>query len=345
MATNFERIAAGTPASLHAMADYYLQAGRAVVAVRPDLNPMVAERLGIDATRDLTRDEMAGLLSGHRADGQRIEGKTYVKPHRLSEDRPRARQGRIWSTPTGSIDFTFTPAKSVSVAYALLASDDERVSIFLAHQDASREASAYIAGIIGQARLGHAGLGGREPGHLNWIEVAHGTTRPIGAGPPDPNLHTHIVFAPNAVFCESGRVGSVIGHAFDRFLTGTEDVYQTHLGDNLHRSGFRVHRDERTAATFMSDVPPELSSMFSKRSQQGEVLARERSREAGEVWDGLTDWQRSKRIDWAIQATRQRKDSKWDGQKDVENWRQQAQAAGWDIAERPSHDYSYPISR
>ncbi len=56
--------------------------GGTVARIRADLNPRLAQRLGIDANRPPTQNEIANLLAGLRADGQPIEGKQVQKPIR-----------------------------------------------------------------------------------------------------------------------------------------------------------------------------------------------------------------------------------------------------------------------
>ncbi|MGC9271822.1 MAG: MobF family relaxase, partial [Acidiphilium sp.] len=46
---------------------------------RRDMDPRLAELLAIDLTRPVTRDEIAHLLAGQRADGARITGKQYQR--------------------------------------------------------------------------------------------------------------------------------------------------------------------------------------------------------------------------------------------------------------------------
>ena len=46
---------------------------------RRDMHPAVAAALGIDTSRPLTRDEIAELLAGNRADGEKIAGKQYQR--------------------------------------------------------------------------------------------------------------------------------------------------------------------------------------------------------------------------------------------------------------------------
>jgi len=55
-------------------------AGGTVARVREDLDPQLAEKLGIDTSRQLTRSELAHLLSGLRADGEALPGRQLQKP-------------------------------------------------------------------------------------------------------------------------------------------------------------------------------------------------------------------------------------------------------------------------
>jgi hypothetical protein len=54
--------------------------GGTVARVREDMDPRLAQRLGIDMARPLTQAELARLLGGLRADGERIEGKQIQRP-------------------------------------------------------------------------------------------------------------------------------------------------------------------------------------------------------------------------------------------------------------------------
>ena len=89
------------------MQDAVAAEGGTVARIRPDLDPRLAARLGIDTTRPITQGEIANLLTGLRTDGQPIDGKQMQKPIRSvadvfgldekalpSADRRRPRPGR-----------------------------------------------------------------------------------------------------------------------------------------------------------------------------------------------------------------------------------------------------------
>jgi hypothetical protein len=64
------------------LAQYYGAETGAVAHVRADLDPRLADRLGIDTGRPLDKPEIAHLLSGLRADGDAIAGKQIQRPTR-----------------------------------------------------------------------------------------------------------------------------------------------------------------------------------------------------------------------------------------------------------------------
>ena len=54
-----------------------------VAVIRPDLHPLAASGLGIDADDILSREQISALLAGRRADGELIAGKHYAKVRSL----------------------------------------------------------------------------------------------------------------------------------------------------------------------------------------------------------------------------------------------------------------------
>jgi TrwC relaxase/AAA domain len=312
-----------------------------VAVVRPNLHPMVAQGLGIERDAILTRDEISALLAGRRADGETIEGKYYAKERTLPVD-PKTGEIRH-STPIGSVDFCPTPDKSVSVAWAF-APPEERARIYNAHIEAAREAVGYIAERVGQARLGKGGEEGAEPGHVAWLEFTHHTARrthiavdkgevsikPEAGAPGDPDLHTHCLI-PNAVFCESGRVGSLDTAQLRGFIFEADSFYQALIGQKLRDAGFAIGLDHRTGAARMVAIPDEVRTLFSKRTNAGELLARKAASERGEHWDMLSDEQRETRIKNATQSWEQKARGGKDDVADFADWHRQAQEIGWQV--------------
>ena len=107
-----------------------------VPEVRRDMAPLVAELLRLDPNRTPTRDEIAHVLAGRRADGEDMPG--------------HARQ-------IAYIDLCFSADKSVALAWAFAPTEAERNAVAQAHRDAVEAAMAYVSTEIGQARRGKAG--------------------------------------------------------------------------------------------------------------------------------------------------------------------------------------------
>ena len=110
--------------------------GDAAAELRRDLHPLAAKGLGVDPERPLTREEIGALLAGRRADGKKIAGKHYSTLREYTDPKTGVKKESI---PLGAVDFTLTPDKSVSVAWAF-AAPAEQAAIWQAHGDAAHEA-------------------------------------------------------------------------------------------------------------------------------------------------------------------------------------------------------------
>jgi hypothetical protein len=299
-----------------------------LAVVRPDIDPRVMTGLGIEPDGLLSTAEVNALLAGRRVDGERIDGKRYAPEKRLPVD-PKTGEQR-WSTPIGSYDFCPTPDKSVSVAWGF-AEPVEQAMILQAHLEAARAAVGYIAEEVGKVRLGDGGKDGAEAGHIGWLEFTHHTSRRVqitaegitadGGLSGDPDLHTHFLI-PNATFsAESDKVGSLDTAAIRGFIFEADAFYHATLAQNLRDAGFEAVLDPKTGAA---------RTLFSKRTNVGEVLARRYTAVQGEVWDELTDAQRAARMKAATQSREQKSKGDKDPIADFYGWRKQAKEAhGW----------------
>jgi conjugative relaxase-like TrwC/TraI family protein len=304
--------------------------------VRPDAHPLALAGLGIETDGLLGRDEINALLAGRRADGEPVEGKQYAEERALPVD-PRTGEVRT-SVPIGSYDFCPTPDKSVSVAWAF-AGPVEQAMIYNAHIEAAREAVGYVAAEIGRVRLGKGGRDGTEDGHVAWLEFTHHTSRRVqikeggvtrDAGPGDPDLHTHFLI-PNAVFAESGKVGSLDTAAIGGFIFEADAFYHARLSQRLRDAGFETELDHRTGAARMPAVPDDVRTLFSKRTNAGEALARKVAADEGLDWDALAPGQRATRTKNATQNFEQKQKGGKDDVADPADWRRQAKdVAGWE---------------
>jgi phage/plasmid primase-like uncharacterized protein len=335
------------PEEMVAMAEYYLRGVRRAEAKgtaampRQDMPLAVAEALGIDLNRTLTKAEVVNLLRGTRTDGEPIAGKATYKV--------AAGKDRI-----SYVDFTFSAPKSVSIAMALAPTEAERHMIVGAHRDAVMAGMAHLETIVAQARKGKAGAKGSVPGKLGWITYDHYTARPTveiphteADGTPttliqtirnakvagDMQLHTHVT-TPNVVVCEDGSVGSMDMLAMHDRVHEVGAYYQAHLATNLRAHGIAVVLDPRTDTARVAAVPHEVCTAFSKRTRDGEAAAREYVAAQGKDWDALHPQEIARILKGGTRATRRQKETgqRGDDMTDLGAWKAQAKAAGYDHA-------------
>ena len=260
-----------------------------LAVVRPDTHPMVLAGLGIHEDGLLNDREISALMVGKRADGQRIEGKRYAV----------AFEGHL---PIGSYAFIPTPDKTISVAWAM-AKPDEQAKIMDAHLRASRDVMGKIAEVMGTA---FARRSDGEPGYVTWLEFTHHTARPTPGHKGDMDIHTHFMI-PNAVFCESGRVGSLNTAAFRRVWDQMDVHYNQRLHQYLDEQGFHVQMRDKTHFVEMTDVPREVAVAMSKRTENGRGNK-----------DEIRDFANTRNVK--------------DGVADFEDWRAQIKELAWEPA-------------
>jgi hypothetical protein len=335
------------PEEMVAMAEYYLRGVKRAEAEgtaampRQDMPLAVAEALGIDMNRTLTKAEVVNLLRGVRADGEAIEGK---KNYRVAAGKDRITY----------VDFTFSAPKSVSVAMALAPTDAERHMIVGAHRDAVMAGMAHLETIVARARKGDGGSKGSIPGKLGWVTYDHYTARPTIEIPHteadgtrttliqtvrnakvagDMQLHTHVT-TPNVVVCDDGTVGSMDMLAMHDRVHEVGAYYQAHLATNLRAHGIDVVLDQRTDTARVAAVPDAVCAIFSKRTRDGEVAAREYVAAQGLDWDAMHPMELAGVLKGGARATRRQKETgqRGDDMTDLAAWKAQAKAAGYEHA-------------
>ena len=289
---------------------------------RRDMDPRVAKLLALDPHRTPTRDEIANLLVGRRADGREMPG----------------RERRI-----SFIDLCFSADKSVALAWAFAPTEAERNAVAQAHRDAVECAMHYIAAELGRARKGAGGRHGADSGHIGWVAFDHYASRPTveiarrGADGEletelvtlkvvgDPNLHTHVA-VPNVVLTETGRIGSLDLQRLHGRVHELGAYYQAHLAQNLRRLGAEVALDVRTGAGRLRQISDYVRDAFSKRTRDAAADARAYALKIGQDWDGLSPDEQIALLKSGAFASRR---AKADDCSDFDAWHEQAKALNW----------------
>ena len=203
------------------------------------------------------REQFMELLEG-KVDGQEL-GK-WVRNEETGQKEREHRPG---------IDLTFSAPKSVS----LLAEVAGIEEVSKAHDEAVKEALAYLEKATAKARVTADGITAREnTGNLVIATFRHDTSREL-----DPQTHTHAVVM-NATQCEDGKWRSVANEEMLRHIKVTGAVYRAGLAAKLSAIGYEI---ERTHADGRFEVKgftkPQLEH-FSQRSGQIEQALAERGK-------------------------------------------------------------------
>lgn len=298
---------------------------------RRDMDPRLADLLGIDPNRPVTHEELAHLLNGKRADGEVIPGKAAnLSPNGIS---------------IGFIDCVFSADKSVSLAWAFAPTEAERNVIACCHREAVDAALAHLEGVIGHARRGAGGLGGRDAGAIAWCKFDHYASRPtlelaqtdIQTGEQytnitslpvagDPQLHTHSTIM-NVVLTESGHVGSLDMNALKGQVASVGTYYQSVLATRLRLAGIDTVFDENINAARVVSIPDHVRVFFSKRQQEAQRAARDFAMSIGADWDSMSPSNKAVFMSRAVEQTRRHKN---DDLGDFASWQRQAVALGWE---------------
>ena len=298
-----------------------------------DMDQRIADLLGIDPSRALSVDEIANLLNGQTTTGENIPGKDQK------------------SSPNGVrisyIDFTLSAPKSFSVAHALAPTEAERAILDKCWRDAVDATLKLIAEQVGTVSKGSArDTHVREPGHVAVVKFEHNTSRPVekiqriengldvtdfvAVGFGDMQRHTHCIM-PAVAITDGGRVGSIHQHAIKDRIHEWGSTCQAFLATNLRAHGVDVGLDDRKELTFndrmarLHTIPQRINELFSKRTVDGRVAAREFAQSKGINYDTLSPEGKRKFLNSSITARRASKDAA----ADLSVWRREAEAAGY----------------
>lgn len=277
------------------------------------------ELYGVPPWRKPGPDELAHIRAGRLASGAPMRLRPFVK---AISARPRS---------VAYLDLCWSADKTVSLAALLAPSGPERALVVQAHRDAVSAAMLQAEVTVGRARRGKGGRDGFSAGHTAWLTFTHFTSRPLGNGSGDPQLHTHAIM-PNLVVAPSTDGGHHLGGLDLNALAGRikpvlGPAYQVALADNLRRLGADVATDPATGAAQLRGVPHLVQNAFAKRTNAGTLAAEARALSAGVDWEALPPARRAALVKRAVQG--EPTQGRHDGLADTAAWLGQAGTMGW----------------
>ncbi|MCJ2139430.1 MobF family relaxase [Methylobacterium sp. E-066] len=315
------------------------------------------ERVGILRARTLqllgaTETTAAGEVLDALAHGRRADGGPL---------RPTAYRDAVTASraAVGYCDLCFSADKALSVATLLAPTAAERAALHAVHCEAVSETMRAIEVVLGRARRGKGGRSGTEAGRLAWLAFDHWTSRPTVEIPDrdaatgeayshlaviraagTPQIHTHVC-VPAVVLTPSGHVGAPDLAELRGRLHEWGALYQAHVATGLRRLGVAVDLDPDTGAARVRAVPEAVRAAFSRRTAQGEAAARAYAATQGLDWDSLDARRRVGLLKTGVQGNP--KAPKVDDVADVESWRREAEALGWQPAGVSNLDKAIPL--
>ena len=207
----------------------------------------------------VAREEMAELYGDDFAPtGEQIR-------HHIAEQKRQLRY------PVSGYDLTFTPAKSISVLWAI-GGEDVRKKIMAAHQEAVENSLDWIEDNALFSRAGRAGVKKIDANGMIATKFVHWDNR---AG--QPNLHTHCAVL-NRVMCDDGKFRTIDGQVLHRAAVTASEHYNKMVTD-LVKEKLGVEFYGHTSRTNdqpvweIKGLPRELVDHFSRRR---EILQRRR---------------------------------------------------------------------
>jgi conjugative relaxase-like TrwC/TraI family protein len=177
---------------------------------------------------------------------------------------PKAPRGGV---PVAGFDLTFSPSKSVSVAWAL-GDEVTRAAIFEAHRRAIDEVLAYAERHVIRSRSGTNGIVEEDVTGVIATAFTHYSSR---SG--DPQLHDHVVLWNRARSVSDGRWRTLDSRTLFKATTTLSELHQGVLSDLLTEAlgvGWeeRRRRHSERPRYEIAGVKEALMAEFSKRSGQ-----------------------------------------------------------------------------
>ena len=174
-------------------------------------------------------------------------------------------KGGTFRTPVAGFDLTFSPSKSVSVAWAL-ADRDTKALIYACHRRAIEVVLTYAEREVFHSRSGTNGVVQEDVEGVVAAAFTHWDSR---AG--DPQLHDHVVVANRARSVSDGTWRTLDSRGLFKTVVALSELHQGVLSDLLTEElgwGWdgRARRHSEQLRFEVTGVPEALMAEFSQRS-------------------------------------------------------------------------------
>src|SRR6478752_5972230 len=224
---------------------------------------------GVEAGSIVTEEQLWRML-GMLQDP--VTGQPLGRPPSPARTHFIDRFGRVGPAPktVAGFDLTFSPPKSVSVAWAL-ADAPTRERIRAAHQQAVEQVIRYAERQVFCTRVGAGGVVSEDVRGVVATVFEHWDSR---AG--DPQLHSHVVVLNRVQAVHDGRWRTLDSRALFKATVGLSELYNGVLADLLTADlgwGWAHERRRRSAEPKweVTGVGAALRDLFSQRSSAVEV--------------------------------------------------------------------------
>ena len=174
-------------------------------------------------------------------------------------------KGGTFRTPVAGFDLTFSPSKSVSVAWAL-ADRETKAQIYACHRRAIEVVLTYAEREVFHSRSGTNGVVQEDVEGVVAAAFTHWDSR---AG--DPQLHDHVVVANRARSVSDGTWRTLDSRGLFKSVVALSELHQGVLSDLLTKElgwGWdgRARRHSEQLRFEVTGVPEALMAEFSQRS-------------------------------------------------------------------------------
>jgi conjugative relaxase-like TrwC/TraI family protein len=237
--------------------DYYLKDGERVEA--PGRWIGGAEHVGEDPVVRVTGEQLRALMAvTHPVSGEPL--------------RAAGASGEI----VAALDATFSAPKSVSAVWAI-ADPELRAQVEQAHETAIDRTMTYASRQVAmlRQRVDRDTVIHVKPMAVIATGWRHTTSRAVN-GPPDPQLHTHVLI--HAGVRRDGRIVAVDSRAWFDHRRELGAAYRTELARELTGLGFEVQRGTGRGGRYfeLAGIPTGLRDRWSSRHHQVREAIRSR---------------------------------------------------------------------